>query len=267
MRLLRTDDGSTFSLVEFPADVPPYAILSHTWGADEDEVTFGDVIEAKNLHKPGYEKLYFCAKQAAEDGFRFFWVDTCCIDKSSSAELSESINSMFKWYRDAEKCYVLLADVSRDATLLAFQRSRWFARGWTLQELLAPKSLEFYSADGRYLGNKTTEMYSIHLATGIPYSALQGATLSAFGHDERLSWAEHRQTKRQEDAAYSLMGLFNVHMPLIYGEGGEKALSRLKHEIALSEEAGSRADWLYTFVREFLMYEVRGHAPQLEDYS
>ncbi|EKG18464.1 Heterokaryon incompatibility [Macrophomina phaseolina MS6] len=118
MRLLRLEDDSGFSLVEFSGrDFPQYAILSHTWGADHEEVTFRDLTEGTGKSKAGYRKLTFCAKQAVHDNLQFFWVDTCCIDKSSSAELSEAINSMFRWYQDTARCYVYLSDVSVDGSV------------------------------------------------------------------------------------------------------------------------------------------------------
>jgi len=113
MRLLRLEDDGEFSLVEFVSkNIPRYAVLSHTWGADDEEVTFKDLVDGAGKSKAGYKKIRFCGKQAANDDLQFFWVDTCCIDKSSSAELSEAINSMFRWYHDAAKCYVYLSDVS-----------------------------------------------------------------------------------------------------------------------------------------------------------
>src|SRR6266702_6883395 len=114
MRLLRIEDDGEFSLVEFVGNnIPRYAILSHTWRADDEELTFKDLVEGTGKSKVGYSKIRFCSTQAAGDDLQFFWVDTCCIDKSSSAELSEAINSMFRWYRNAAKCYVYLSDVSR----------------------------------------------------------------------------------------------------------------------------------------------------------
>ena len=157
MRLLRLEADDGFSLTEFISqDVPRYAILSHTWGADGEEVTFKDLENGTGQHKSGYNKLSFCGKQAAKDGLQFFWIDTCCIDKSSSAELSEAINSMFRWYQNATKCYVFLSDVSTSSSTgihlfsqqtPTIQHSRWFTRSWTLQELLAPKSVEFFSVE------------------------------------------------------------------------------------------------------------------------
>jgi Heterokaryon incompatibility protein (HET) len=248
MRLLQLEDDGEFSLVEYVGkNAPRYAILSHTWGVDHEEVTFRDLTEGTGKNKAGYRKLTFCAKQAAHDGLQFFWVDTCCIDKSSSAELSEAINSMFQWYHRADKCYVYLSVVSiggpvqgdlssQQTWKAAFQRSRWFTRGWTLQELLAPKSVEFYSTDGEQLGNKISLVQEIHDTTGISVQALEGSPLSQFSVGERISWAERRETKREEDAAYSLLGIFDIHMPLLYGEGREKAFARLQKEIEPSAQ-------------------------------
>jgi len=242
MRLLRLEDDGEFSLVEyFGKNIPQYAILSHTWGADDEEVTFRDLTEGMGKNKAGYRKLTFCGKQAVKDRLQFFWVDTCCIDKSSSAELSEAINSMFRWYHDAAKCYVYLSDVSvgnstesdlpPQAWKEAFQRSKWFTRGWTLQELLAPTFVEFFSIEGERLGSRISLLEEIHNITGIPFRALQGSSLSHFSIEERMSWARRRQTKREEDAAYSLLGICEVSLPLIYGEGWDRAFIRLQKEI------------------------------------
>jgi hypothetical protein len=256
MRLLQLEDNGEFSLAEYYGkSVPPYAILSHTWGADTEEVSFKDIMEenGRGKNKLGYSKLYFCAEQAASDGLQYFWVDTCCIDKGSSTELTEAINSMFRWYREAARCYVYLADVSVARTLSdsieqgqvsqttwtsRFQRSKWFTRGWTLQELLAPTMVEFFSIEGQRLGNKSSLVQDIHKATGIPLEALQesAASLSHFSVDERMSWAVNRETKREEDAAYSLFGLFDLYMPLIYGEGRRNAFIRLYREIRKGSE-------------------------------
>lgn len=239
MRLLRFENGD-FSLAEFNGRASSqYAILSHTWGPDYEEVTFKDLMECTGKNKAGYRKLTFCANQVVQDSLQYFWIDTCCIDKSSSAELSEAINSMFRWYQDAARCYVYLSDVSFDGPVkdisstwkLAFESSRWFTRGWTLQELLAPKSVQFFSREERSLGNKRSLERSISETTRIPVTALQGSPLSSFSVEERISWAAKRQTKREEDAAYALLGIFDVHMSLIYGEGQQKAFGRLRNEI------------------------------------
>ncbi|KAI4618937.1 hypothetical protein J4E83_005888 [Alternaria metachromatica] len=250
MRLLHAS-GDDFELVEFVRYTPTYAILSHTWGADEDEVTFKDIYKGKGKgkKKPGYAKLQFCAAQAARDNLEFFWVDTCCIDKSSSAELAEAINSMFRWYRDSTACYVYLSDVPSTGMRYLprhkqpFNGHRWFTRGWTLQELLAPRSVVFFSMDGTRIGDRSSLAKEIARETSIPVAALENGpdfTLK-YPVEERMNWAEHRQTKREEDAAYCLLGIFEVQMPLIYGEGKEKAFGRLKKEI---EDLYGRSDWI-----------------------
>ena len=244
MRLVERNSAGEFSLTKdfVGDDVPGYAILSHTWGLDTEEVTFKDLIDGTGKHKNGYNKIWFCGKQAKRDGLQYFWVDTCCIDKSNNTELSEAINSMFRWYRDAAKCYVYLSDVSSPAfdtndessqlpCESVLRKSRWFTRGWTLQELLAPGSVEFFSREGNRLGDKRSLERQIHEITGIAVLALRGTPLSQFGVDERFSWAENRQTARKEDMAYSLLGIFDVYMPLIYGEGSDNAFTRLREEI------------------------------------
>jgi hypothetical protein len=207
MRLLERNSAGELSLTkDFVGDnIPEYAILSHTWGADTEEVTFQDLINDTGKSKTGYHKIRFCGEQARHDGLQYFWVDTCCIDKSNSTELAEAINSMFRWYRNAAKCYVHLSDVSinkRKASNQfsettwepAFRASKWFKRGWTLQELLAPTSVEFFSREGKRLGDKRTLEQQVHEITGIAISALQGSLLSEFSITERMSWAEIRQT-------------------------------------------------------------------------
>jgi hypothetical protein len=251
MRLLKRENAGwfsltacKFSLTEFAGDsIPNYAILSHTWGADGEEVTFQDLVKGTGKSKAGYKKLRFCGEQAARDGLLYFWVDTCCIDKANNTELQEAINSMFRWYRDAVKCYVYLSDVSKyesdkNSQLSqftwesGFRKSRWFTRGWTLQELIAPKSVEFFSLEGEQLGDKKSLEGQIHEITGISVEALQSISpLSHFSVDERMSWAENRKTTRKEDKAYSLLGIFGIHMPLIYGEEEENAFIRLRKEI------------------------------------
>ena len=240
MRLLNLNADGGFSLTTFTRnEIPRYAVLSHTWEADNQEVTFHDVINHMEKGKAGFRKIQFCGEQANRDGLQYFWVDSCCIDKASSAELSEAINSMFRWYKDAVKCYVYLSDVStgkhsrssQQLWTLAFEQSRWFTRGWTLQELLAPASVEFFSRDGIRLGDKKSLESQIYEITRITVQALQGEPLSQFSIDERISWAAKRETTIEEDKAYALLGIFDIHMPLIYGEGEKKAFRRLKEEI------------------------------------
>ncbi|KAM7183190.1 NACHT domain containing protein [Rhypophila sp. PSN 637] len=238
MRLLERDDTGEFRLTDVPNNkVPPYAILSHTWG--DEEVLFSDLKNGTAKDKAGYVKIQFCGDQAERDGVNFFWVDTCCIDKSDKIELQSSLNSMFEWYRNAAKCYVYLSDVSackrdtdgKPSWELTFRKSRWFTRGWTLQELVAPATLKFFSRDNKLLGDKQSLEQEIHDITQIPLNALRGAPLSDFSVVERMSWIKGRETKYEEDKAYSLFGIFGVHIPVIYGEGEDKAFDRLREKI------------------------------------
>ena len=162
MRLLKLKGDGQSSLVKVIGDkIPPYAILSHRWGRDSEEVTLKDLENNTGKSKIGYRKLNFCAKQAVRDRLEYCWIDTCCIDRANHTELSEAINSMFKWYHGATKCYVYLPDVlmhdnqfAQDQWESAFLKSTWFTRGWTLQELIAPASVEFFSIEGKLLGDK-----------------------------------------------------------------------------------------------------------------
>jgi len=246
MRLLQIHDDGDLSLTkDLIGNVPPYGILSHTWGSDEEEITFQD-LQIQNgswREKLAFRKIQFCARQAKRDGLQYCWIDTCCIDKSNNSELSEAIISMFRWYRNAIRCYVYLIDVVDDDQDLnnpvlsfnriepMFKKSRWFTRGWTLQELVAPPIVEFYSREGKLLGDKKSLERQICGITGVSVNALRGHALSSFTVAERLSWAEYRETKREEDQAYSLFGLFGVYMPPLYGEGYENAFRRLRTEI------------------------------------
>ncbi|EHK95976.1 putative Vegetative incompatibility protein HET-E-1 [Glarea lozoyensis 74030] len=251
MRLLwfNNDGDGDFSLTEFSESEIPI------WG--EGEVTFKDLVDGTSKNKAGYSKIQFCGEQAKRNGLQYFWVDTCCIDKSNAVELQEAINSMFRWYRDATKCYVYMPDVSRPHSDSAngvseswestFRKSEWFTRGWTLQELLAPASVDFFSKEGEFLGNKTSLERHVCERTGIPVNALRGSPLSEFSITERMSWAASRETYRQEDKAYSLLGIFDVHMPLIYSEGKDKALQRLREEIDKASKGIQREDFSVVF--------------------
>ena len=245
MRLLTYCDDGELSITANLVDedtIPPYAILSHTWGADADEVTFEDLTSNASKDKPGYKKIHFCGEQAQQDGLQYFWIDTCCIDKADKAEFSHAIRSMFRWYRNAARCYVYLSDVSSSSLEASgepnpplweseFRKSRWFTRGWTLQELLAPRTVEFFSREQRKLGDKILLGSQIYKITSIPHAVLEGAPLSQFSVNERLRWKEHRETKRDEDGAYSLLGIFGVDLAPVYGEGAAGAFRRLMDEI------------------------------------
>ncbi|KAI0414361.1 hypothetical protein F5X98DRAFT_349372 [Xylaria grammica] len=245
MRLLQICDDGSLTLTNdiiVDIDIPAYTILSHTWGSDEQEVSFADMTAGRGKDKDGYRKIEFCRNQTQLDGFQYFWIDTCCIDKTNNNEFSEAINSMFRWYQRAAKCYVYLADVG-EATATThqensgpeferkFRDSKWFTRGWTLQELLAPFSVEFFGSHGQRLGSKQSLRGLIHEITGIEMKSLQGEPLSNFTVEQRMGWTKGRKTTRPEDKAYSLLGIFGAHMPLIYGEGEENAFERLRREI------------------------------------
>lgn len=230
MRLL---DVSTMQLKEFVDDeIPPYAILSHTWG--DGEVSINDLAAPYVDQKPGFQKIRYICTQAQRDGIQFAWCDTCCIDKSSSAELSESINSMFRYYANAHFCYAYLVDVTTKMPgpfEQQFAKSRWFQRGWTLQELIAPERVIFFAKGWVELGGKDNLEDKIVRITGVPGSVLCWPwTVQSYSIARRMSWASNRTTTRIEDEAYSLFGILEVNMPLVYGEG-RNAFRRLQEEL------------------------------------
>ncbi|KAF2035026.1 TPR-like protein [Setomelanomma holmii] len=246
MRLLHLDQSGKLVLTDFRGKpIPPYAILSHRWGHPDSEVSFQDLASNDHQKKDGYRKIGFCVKQAAQDQLQYFWIDTCCIDKWNRRELSSSINSMFRWYKNAARCYVFLSDVSASAIQqqsdweASFEASKWFRRGWTLQELIAPVSVEFFSCEGWQLGDKTTLEQLVHKITSIPLAALRNCPLDQFTTAERIHWAENRETTEEEDGVYCLLGLFDVSMPVSYNEGKEKALRRFLAEVEAAKSAPS----------------------------
>ena len=250
MRLLYYREGGELGVTNDLIDADatrPYAILSHTWGADEEEVSFEDLAKNSGKDKDGYKKIQLCGEQAKRDGLQYFWVDTCCINKANKAEHSLAIRSMFRWYRKAARCYVYLPDVTashvgieEDASPPAwdteFRQSKWFTRGWTLQELLAPSVVKFFSRDWHKLGDRVSLNTQIHEVTTIPFRVLAGAPLSQSSTDERFRWRQERHTKLKEDAAYSLSGIFDVEMAPVYGEGTEEAFRRLRDKIQKRNE-------------------------------
>ncbi|PSN70767.1 HET-domain-containing protein [Corynespora cassiicola Philippines] len=244
MRLLHT---ITMQLTEFFGDIPDYVILSHRWR--DGEVTFDDIHQPHAPIMQGYQKVRNACIQAARDGFEYIWIDTCCIDKRSSTELSEAINSMWKWYWKASICYAYLDDVpgidsaDKSYQLHSFKESTWFTRGWTLQELLAPAVVEFYSSDWALFGTKSSLLEIVSSVTRVPSSALisrQNIALATVA--QKLSWAASRQTKKEEDTAYCLLGLLDVSMPLIYGEG-RKAFYRLQRQLMESSNEHTLFAW------------------------
>ncbi|KAK3361548.1 heterokaryon incompatibility protein-domain-containing protein [Lasiosphaeria ovina] len=244
MRLL---NASTLRLTEFVGDsVPPYAALSHTWVANE-ELSLQDWEEIHKhpegsachpfAQRGGYQKIAWCCDHAKQDGLEWVWVDTCCIDKTSSSELSEAINSMFRWYQNCRVCYTFLSDVSDGDVPQApdseFRRCRWFTRGWTLQELLAPECMQFFSKSWALLGDRSELCQAISEVSRIPSDYLRSDNrlpIFAASIAQRMSWAAPRCTTRREDLAYCLLGIFDVNMPLLYGEA-DKAFQRLQEEI------------------------------------
>ncbi|CAG8975659.1 hypothetical protein HYALB_00012317 [Hymenoscyphus albidus] len=253
---MRLINARTLELKDFFEPIPKYTILSHTWG--DEEVTFQefthDIDKLKVAQKEGFKKIVDCLNQTLRDGYEYCWVDTCCIDKSSSAELSEAINSMFKWYKDSERCYILLSDITvpvGGATRKLLENSRWFTRGWTLQELLAPSHRIFFDKDWIIIGKMCRESSgnfpwrypqvrdserelanNISYIANIPTEALYSlVSMEEYHISMKMSWAARRTTTRAEDMAYCLLGLFDISMPLLYGEGGQKAFIRLQEEI------------------------------------
>lgn len=235
MRLLLVH---TLKFVEYAdeREAPRYGILSHRW--QTEEVSYADILSGRAERRASYPKLQRFCRQCALDGLSLAWIDTCCIDRSSSAELSEAINSMYRWYQNTFKCYAYLSDViamDQAGSIAEIQgmrlaNSEWFARGWTLQELIAPGTLHFYDRDWYPLGTKQELSSSLSQITRIPMDVLHGEDPRNYCVAQRMSWAARRKTTRIEDQAYSLMGLFNVNMPMLYGEG-EKAFIRLQEEI------------------------------------
>ncbi|KAF3806633.1 Vegetative incompatibility protein HET-E-1 [Colletotrichum gloeosporioides] len=236
---IRLIDVQTLRLKSFNSQkAPPYAVLSHTWVEDE-EVSFQEMCQmAVEPNHPatrtsGYRKIWETCRVSLSYGLNYAWVDTCCIDKSSSAELSEAINSMFRWYRDAKVCFAYLSDYSFLGSGHAWKMKdcKWFTRGWCLQELIAPKELIFYDKDWKESGSKSELEELVAWVTRIDRAVLEDhKAMYLLPVAQRMSWASSRITTRVEDIAYCLLGIFDIHMPMLYGEG-EKAFLRLQEEI------------------------------------
>jgi len=250
-------NASDYRLIEFltVATAPPYAILSHVWVGDE--VLFRDLADLSVAKgKKGWVKVDYTCQQARKDGLQWVWIDSCCIDKSSSAELSEAINSMYNWYAMSSVCYVYLSDFASTATVrddatdaetLAakdeLRMCRWWTRGWTLQELLAPRTLCFYSKSWTEVGHLFSLTATVSEITGIEMNVLLGIKpLRDVCGATKMSWAAHRQTTRPEDEAYCLLGIFDINMPLLYGEG-RRAFARLLEEIMRASSDLSLLAW------------------------
>ncbi|KIM70348.1 hypothetical protein SCLCIDRAFT_58393, partial [Scleroderma citrinum Foug A] len=247
------------SFIRDGEQVDQYAILSHRWTAQE--VDCKEMIKLAKMdgeekdeirQRDGYRKILQSCEQAKKDGYEWLWVDTCCIDKRSSAELSEAINSMYRWYENAKECYAYLHDVPGSSLPTASDYENysdfngwpeWFSRGWTLQELIAPSNVQFLNKNWQSIGDKRTLAPTLVDITGIPGHIL---TLGLCGNRpcvaQIMSWAANRTTMRVEDRAYSLMGLLDVNMPMLYGEG-KKAFHRLQLEIIRASDDQSIFAW------------------------
>lgn len=244
---MRLIDARTLEFAVYNgAAIPPYAVLSHRW--NRDEVTFADYADAAAQNGNRFRKIRHLCSRALADDLNFAWIDTCCIDKTNSVELSEAINSMFTWYMDSAICYVFLADYHGPQGL---GQCEWFTRGWTLQELVAPDQVHFYDDRMAYLGSRDTLQPEIHVITGIA-SEYMGSTndysektpnVRKASVARRMSWASSRVTERAEDVAYCLLGIFDINIPMMYGEGGVNAFSRLQRAIIAQSDDESLFAW------------------------
>jgi hypothetical protein len=298
MRLLNVH---TFEFVNFLGDdVPNYSIASHRW--IQDEATIKDISKKRNTHTGGYKKVEgFCSYvQKANALYRethpqlccdYLWIDTCCIDQKSSLEVDTAIRSMFQWYNKSVICYAYLADVEpesagKDACEASFRESVWFSRGWTLQELLAPRTVVFLTKNWEVIGHKCTSKDHkdgeecpgagqrlngmISEITGIPEVVLCDYPASKkLSIEERMSWSAQRKTTRQEDSVYCLLGIFEIHMPVMYGEG-EFAQIRLRNEIDKKMEAwdkGQKASVQssYNTVAPCAVTKTTSHVPTVSE--
>jgi hypothetical protein len=228
---------------ELHLDKNQYTILSHRWGPDDHEISYQDMTSASSAEivsqKKGFAKIKGFCDLASSAGCRYGWVDTCCINKGNSSELAEAINSMYMWYSHSTICVVYLEDVPGKQ----LTDSEWFDRGWTLQELIAPKAVSFFDHDWKPIGTKTDLLADLSRKTRIPEDVLSHRIKpSACSVAQRMSWAATRKTKRAEDRAYSLLGLFDISMPMIYGER-EKAFLRLQQQIVQKSKDESLFAW------------------------
>jgi hypothetical protein len=284
MRLLKTKSYELVEANEIPTPFPHYAILSHTWISPKDEITYQDIkkrkedIENDIFKQKGWSKLKKYCDRTAKDGWEWAWMDTCCIDKTNPADTQEAINAMFRWYQNAGVCYAYLEDmdvlkVVRDVDLpedmdldeivgsgnvadrksflhealyTFFVNAKWFTRGWTLQELLAPHYLIFVDRAWRRIGTRESWALEIEEASKIEtrhLTAFRPTDFNSCSIAMRLSWASRRETTLEEDETYSLLGLFGISMPLIYGEGRWRAFNRLQRELIMVYNDDSIFAW------------------------
>nr|OQO30890.1 hypothetical protein B0A51_03173 [Rachicladosporium sp. CCFEE 5018] len=257
-------NATTFELHYFQAlsQAPQYAVLSHTWR--DEEVIFQDIRDPESARtKQGWRKIQYTCEQTRKDDLEYCWVDTCCINKESSAELSESINSMYGIYGGAAICYIYLDDITENLQLTDLMDSNLVflnimgarkARSQvelasasdtalTTQELIAPPDAHFYNQTWKPIARRHDIVSLVSSRTGIDLSVLQRtADPLDMSIAKRLSWAASRQATREEDVAYSLLGLLDVDLPLLYGEGS-RAFMRLQEELLRTKSDLSTLAW------------------------
>ncbi|THU87951.1 hypothetical protein K435DRAFT_969692 [Dendrothele bispora CBS 962.96] len=238
-RLIETWSGKFRDFSGQP--VPPYAILSHRWLEEKEEVSFNDYLHLRSetKKKGGYRKITEARKKAADDRLDYIWIDTCCIDKNNKSESNRNINSMYFYYRNSAICYVYLSDVWVKRSTRAgatIWGSEWFQRGWTLQELVAPKRLIFFRADWKPIGERHQLAGVIHRLTGISRSVLDGSKpIESVNIWTRMSWCAGRETTKPADLAYCLLGILGVSMDTrkVNMEDREEAFELLQKALAL----------------------------------
>jgi hypothetical protein len=246
--------------------IPPYLILSHTWSSNnDDEVSFSD-IKSGHLLKPAWHTKVrgFCSI-ARQKGYSYVWIDTCCIDPSSSAELSMSINSMYHWYQQADACFVYLSDVKKSKHMDWFRNAqkgrakpKWFTKSWTLQELIAPRMLALFDKNWERLGGRAELSRAISAATGVPVAVLHGQDVREYSPDTIVSWSRWRQATREEDRAYSLVSLLGVYINERYGEGWKLAFTRLKFEIKNHKpDDATVVKFMNAYIKDMEGYRIR----------
>lgn len=227
----------------YDSEIPQYVILSHTW--DAEEMTFEEMMypNQNTEKKLGYMKIMAACAKARVFKVDWIWIDTCCIDKRSSAELSEAINSMYRYYKESYACFAFLQDARSGGNAWhGLRNAKWWSRGWTLQELIAPSRVFFYNADWMYIGTRQGYADTISSITLVPIAVLAGEDPLMYSIAQRMSWVSSRHTTRIEDMAYCMLGLLNVNMPLLYGEGA-KAFIRLQEEVVKTSADQSIFAW------------------------
>ncbi|KAI0828058.1 heterokaryon incompatibility protein-domain-containing protein [Trametes gibbosa] len=261
--IIRIQAEVTEAQMNASAASEPYCTLAATFQSEDcpnAESTDSGIARMPSpffSHQNLSQKIAMACKVAREGGHELLWIDACCIDKSSSAELAEAINSMYEWYRLSDVCYAYLADVPHgdDPAMhdSHFRQSRWHKRGWTLQELIAPERVVFLTQTWTFLGSKKGLATTVEARTGVDFNILVGrARVDSVSVARRMSWTAGRETTRVEDGAYSLLGIFGVHMGPIYGEGNN-AFLRLQEEILRTVPDQTIFVWRYNITSPGLL--------------